>query len=144
MGAGFLGAHLAAKLEVRGCSEIFVPRGRHYDLVSAEGLARAYDESNPGLVIHLAAVVGGIGANMAQPGRFFYDNPMMGVQLMEQAPGGVWPTSWPWAPSAPTPSSPRRRLNMDRAKAEFGFTAQVGFEEGLKNPIEWCRQSRLV
>lgn len=84
-GAGFLGAHLVAKLRDRGCREIFVPRSRDYDLVSAEGIARAYDDSNPDLVIHLAAVVGGIGANMAQPGRFFYDNLMMGVQLMEQA-----------------------------------------------------------
>ena len=84
-GAGFLGAHLVAKLRERGCREIFVPRSRDYDLVSAEGIARAYDDSNPDLVIHLAAVVGGIGANMAQPGRFFHDNLMMGVQLMEQA-----------------------------------------------------------
>ena len=84
-GAGFLGAHLVAKLRERGCREIFVPRSRDYDLVSAQGIARAYDDSHPDLVIHLAAVVGGIGANMAQPGRFFYDNLMMGVQLMEQA-----------------------------------------------------------
>ena len=84
-GAGFLGGHLVEKLEQRGCANIFVPRSRDYDLVSAEGIARAYDDSNPDMVIHLAAVVGGIGANMAQPGRFFYDNLMMGVQLMEQA-----------------------------------------------------------
>jgi GDP-L-fucose synthase len=84
-GAGFLGSHLVAKLKQRGCQDIFVPRSRDYDLVSAEGIARAYDDSRPDLVIHLAAVVGGIGANMAQPGRFFYDNLMMGAQLMEQA-----------------------------------------------------------
>ncbi len=84
-GAGFLGSHLVAKLKQRGCTSIFVPRSRDYDLVSAEGIARAYDDSRPELVIHLAAVVGGIGANMAQPGRFFYDNLMMGAQLMEQA-----------------------------------------------------------
>ena len=84
-GAGFLGSHLVAKLKQRGCQDIFVPRSRDYDLVSAEGIARAYDDSRPDLVIHLAAVVGGIGANMAQPGHFFYDNLMMGAQLMEQA-----------------------------------------------------------
>jgi len=84
-GAGFLGSHLVAKLKQRGCQDIFVPRSKDYDLVSAEGIARAYDDSQPDLVIHLAAVVGGIGANMAQPGRFFYDNLMMGAQLMEQA-----------------------------------------------------------
>ena len=84
-GAGFLGTHLVKKLKERGCENIFVPRSKDYDLVAAEGIARAYDDSNPDLVIHLAAVVGGIGANMAQPGRFFYDNLMTGVQLMEQA-----------------------------------------------------------
>ncbi len=84
-GAGFLGKKVCARLEQGGCKHIFVPRSREYDLVSAEGIARAYDEARPDLVIHLAAVVGGIGANMAQPGRFFYDNLMMGVQLMEQA-----------------------------------------------------------
>jgi GDP-L-fucose synthase len=84
-GAGFLGSHLVAKLKQRGCQDVFVPRSKDYDLVSAEGIARAYDDSRPDLVIHLAAVVGGIGANMAQPGRFFYDNLMMGAQLMEQA-----------------------------------------------------------
>ncbi|MCB2227319.1 MAG: GDP-L-fucose synthase [Desulfarculaceae bacterium] len=84
-GAGFLGTHLVKKLKERGCENIFVPRSKDYDLVSAEGIARAYDACEPDLVIHLAAVVGGIGANMAQPGRFFYDNLMMGVQLIEQA-----------------------------------------------------------
>ncbi len=84
-GAGFLGSHLVAKLKQRGCEHVFVPRSRDYDLVTAEGVDRAYQDANPDLVIHLAAVVGGIGANQAQPGRFFYDNLMMGAQLMEQA-----------------------------------------------------------
>ena len=84
-GAGFLGKKVCARLEQGGCKHIFVPRSREYDLVSTEGIGRAYDDARPDLVIHLAAVVGGIGANMAQPGRFFYDNLMMGVQLMEQA-----------------------------------------------------------
>lgn len=84
-GAGFLGTHVVNKLKDRGCENIFVPRSTDYDLVTAEGITRAYEDSNPDMVIHLAAVVGGIGANMAQPGRFFYDNLMMGAQLMEQA-----------------------------------------------------------
>jgi len=84
-GAGFLGTHLVDKLKERGCEHIFVPRSKDYDLVTADGVDRAYDDARPDLVIHLAAVVGGIGANQAQPGRFFYDNLMMGAQLMEQA-----------------------------------------------------------
>ena len=83
-GAGFLGKVVAAKLTQRGCGHIFIPRSRDYDLVSAEAIERAYDEAKPDMVIHLAAVVGGIGANQEQPGRFFYDNLMMGAQLMEQ------------------------------------------------------------
>jgi GDP-L-fucose synthase len=74
-----------AKLTQRGCQEVFVPRSRDYDLVRYPAVQRAYDDARPELVIHLAAVVGGIGANQAQPGRFFYDNLMMGAQLMEEA-----------------------------------------------------------
>ncbi|RJX35411.1 MAG: GDP-L-fucose synthase [Desulfarculus sp.] len=84
-GAGFLGRRLVAKLTQRGCQEVFVPRSRDYDLVRYPAVQRAYDDARPELVIHLAAVVGGIGANQAQPGRFFYDNLMMGAQLMEEA-----------------------------------------------------------
>jgi GDP-L-fucose synthase len=83
-GAGFLGTKICARLDQAGCSDIFVPRSRDYNLVSAQGIARAYDDARPDLVIHLAAVVGGIGANLAEPGRFFYENLMMGVQLMEE------------------------------------------------------------
>lgn len=84
-GAGFLGRRLVAKLKGRGCAEVFVPRSRDYDLVRLPDVQRAYADARPELVIHLAAVVGGIGANLAQPGRFFYDNLMMGAQLMEEA-----------------------------------------------------------
>lgn len=83
-GAGFLGTKICARLDQAGCSDIFVPRSRDYNLVSALGITRAYDDARPDLVIHLAAVVGGIGANLAEPGRFFYENLMMGVQLMEE------------------------------------------------------------
>ncbi len=84
-GAGFLGSYVVEKLRARGAENIFVPRSKDYDLVKAENIRRLYDDTGPDLVIHLAAVVGGIGANRANPGKYFYDNLMMGVQLMEEA-----------------------------------------------------------
>jgi len=84
-GAGFLGSYVVEKLRERGVENIFVPRSKDYDLVRAENIRRLYDDANPDLVIHLAAVVGGIGANRANPGKYFYDNLMMGAQLMEEA-----------------------------------------------------------
>ncbi|MBA7607248.1 GDP-L-fucose synthase [subsurface metagenome] len=83
-GAGFLGKHLVKKLEERGCKEIFVPRSKDYNLVEMEAVKRLYQDAKHDIVIHLAARVGGIGANMKQPGSFFYENLMMGVQMMEQ------------------------------------------------------------
>ncbi|MGA6828439.1 GDP-L-fucose synthase family protein [Nitrospira sp. NS4] len=82
-GAGFLGACVVEKLKERGCGEIVVPRSRDYNLVTMGAVQRLYDEAQPDLVIHLAARVGGIGANQAHAGDFFYDNLMMGAQLME-------------------------------------------------------------
>jgi GDP-L-fucose synthase len=82
-GAGFLGSFVVEKLEERGCKNIFVPRSKEYDLVEMEAVRRLYRDAKPDFVIHLAARVGGIGANRANPGRFFYDNLMMGVQMME-------------------------------------------------------------
>ena len=84
-GAGFLGSYVVAKLQASGCEQIFVPRRAEYDLVQADAIKRLYDDAQPDLVIHLAAVVGGIGANRKNPGKYFYDNLMMGVQLMEEA-----------------------------------------------------------
>ncbi|MGI9017291.1 MAG: GDP-L-fucose synthase family protein [Euzebya sp.] len=84
-GAGFLGKQVVAQLSERGARDIFVPRGADYDLRTHEGVVRALADSRPDLVIHLAAVVGGIGANRENPGRFFYDNAIMGIQLMEQS-----------------------------------------------------------
>src|SRR5712692_1101790 len=84
-GAGFLGSHVVAELRRAGCLEVFVPRSRDYDLRRADAVARMYADTRPEIVIHLAAVVGGIGANRENPGRFFYDNLTMGVELMEQA-----------------------------------------------------------
>jgi GDP-L-fucose synthase len=83
-GAGFLGSNVVKKLEERGCKKIFVPRSRDYSLVEMEAVKRLYRDAKPHIVIHLAARVGGIGANMRNPGSFFYENLMMGVQLIEQ------------------------------------------------------------
>jgi GDP-L-fucose synthase len=83
-GAGFLGSHVVAELHKAGCVEIFVPRSCDYDLRRADAVARMYADARPEIVIHLAASVGGIGANRENPGRFFYDNLTMGVELMEQ------------------------------------------------------------
>ena len=82
-GAGFLGSFIVEKLRERGCKHIFVPRSKDYNLVEMEAVKRLYRDAGPDMVIHLAAVVGGIGANRANPGKFFYDNLMMGVQMME-------------------------------------------------------------
>jgi len=84
-GSGFLGSHLVQRLQGDGIQNIFVPRHEEYNLVDMDAVRRLYKDANPDIVIHLAAVVGGIGANRANPGKFFYDNLMMGVQLLEQA-----------------------------------------------------------
>jgi len=84
-GAGFLGSYVVENLRSRGCENIFIPRRKNYDLVKSKDVRLLYQDTQPDLVIHLAAVVGGIGANRANPGRFFYENLMMGVQLMEEA-----------------------------------------------------------
>jgi GDP-L-fucose synthase len=82
-GAGFLGSFVVEQLQARGCREIIVPRSKDYDLVQMDAVRRLYADSGPDIVIHLAARVGGIGANQGNPGRFFYDNLMMGTQLIE-------------------------------------------------------------
>ncbi|MDX1435239.1 MAG: GDP-L-fucose synthase [Anaerolineales bacterium] len=84
-GAGFLGSFLVEKLQRRGAAEIFVPRKTEYDLVERDAVRRLLDEARPDIIIHAAALAGGIGANRERPGDFFYNNLMMGVQLMEEA-----------------------------------------------------------
>lgn len=84
-GAGFLGGYVTEGLRKRGCKNILVPRIEEYDLVKLDDINRMYKDMRPDTVIHLAAVVGGIGANRRHPGEFFYRNLMMGVQLIEQA-----------------------------------------------------------
>src|SRR6185503_18865853 len=84
-GAGFLGSAVVNRLRSAGCENIFVPRSSSYDLRDSKAITKLYKDARPEIVIHLAAVVGGIGANRANPGRFFYDNAIMGIQLMECA-----------------------------------------------------------
>jgi GDP-L-fucose synthase len=84
-GAGFLGRSVVRRLEAAGVREIFIPRSADYDLRTTDGVAAALGDGRPDVVIHLAAVVGGIGANRENPGRFFYENAAMGIALMEQS-----------------------------------------------------------
>lgn len=84
-GAGFFGSYVVEKLEQLGAVEIFIPRIEQYDLVNLDDIRRMLRDGDPSLIIHLAALVGGIGANRARPADFFYTNLMMGVQLMHEA-----------------------------------------------------------
>jgi GDP-L-fucose synthase len=84
-GNGFLGSFVIQKLRAAGCRSVFVPRSRHYDLRNLAQVRRLFQDANPDIFIHLAGVVGGIAANRANPGRFFYDNAIMGIQTIEEA-----------------------------------------------------------
>jgi GDP-L-fucose synthase len=84
-GAGFLGTQLIKQLKHRGGVHIFVPRSAEYNLTKEEAIIRLFERTRPDVIIHLAAVVGGIGANRENPGKFFYENLLMGAQLMEHA-----------------------------------------------------------
>jgi GDP-L-fucose synthase len=83
-GAGFLGYYVCKGLEERGCKNILIPKIEDYNLIKLSDIKKMYDDMKPDIVIHLAAVVGGIGANREHPGKFFYENLMMGVQLIEE------------------------------------------------------------
>ncbi|MFB3777351.1 MAG: GDP-L-fucose synthase family protein [Bryobacteraceae bacterium] len=84
-GAGFLGSHLVEMLMSRGCRNVFVPKVEEYDLTRPEAVERLFQQARPEVLIHLAAVVGGIGANRENPGRFFFENAMMGIQVIDGA-----------------------------------------------------------
>jgi len=84
-GAGFLGSFVVEKLQARGYRDIFVPRRREYDFTREQDVERLYAEHKPAVVMHLAAEVGGIGANRDNPGRFFFANAAMGMHLIEGA-----------------------------------------------------------
>ena len=84
-GSGFLGSFVVEKLKQRGAADVFVPRSSQYDLRSQDGIAGMLKDFNANMIIHLAALAGGIGANRARPAEFFYNNLMMGVPLLHQA-----------------------------------------------------------
>ncbi|MDD4939882.1 MAG: GDP-L-fucose synthase [Candidatus Omnitrophica bacterium] len=84
-GKGFLGSHLVGKLKDSGCRQVFAPEQDKYDLREKDAITRAFEESRPDIVFHLSAKVGGIGANLRFPAEFFYDNMLMGIQVMEYA-----------------------------------------------------------
>jgi GDP-L-fucose synthase len=84
-GAGFLGSFVVEQLQERGAAEVFVPRVEQYNLVQLEDILRVLNDARPDVILHLAALAGGIGANRARPAEFFYTNLMMGVQLMHEA-----------------------------------------------------------
>lgn len=84
-GGGFLGSFVVEELERRGARDIFVPRRKDYDLTTTAGVERLLADARPQVLFHLAAVVGGIGANRQSPGQFFYDNAIMGIQVIEYA-----------------------------------------------------------
>lgn len=84
-GSGFLGRHVVGRLKAEGCSHVFVPRSRDFDLTCEADIRRLYRAERPEVVLHLAALVGGIAANQKRPGTFAYKNLIMGAQLIEQA-----------------------------------------------------------
>jgi GDP-L-fucose synthase len=84
-GGGFLGSVAVARLKARGCANIFAPRSRDCDLRDRNAISRLFRDTQPTMLLHLAAVVGGIGANREHPGKFFYENAIMGIELIEQA-----------------------------------------------------------
>ena len=84
-GAGFLGSRVVEHLQSRGCRDIFVPRRHEYDLTRSEHVKLLFERHQPEVLIHCAAIVGGIGANRTNPGSFFYENAIMGIQLLEAA-----------------------------------------------------------
>jgi GDP-L-fucose synthase len=84
-GGGFLGSFVTDGLKQRGCGNVFVPRRREFDLRDRVAIARLFKDTRPTMVLHLAASVGGIGANREHPGQFFYENAIMGIELIEQA-----------------------------------------------------------
>src|SRR3989304_2796999 len=84
-GGGFLGSFIVEKLQARGAKEIFVPRKRDYDLVRSDEITRMLDDGHPDIILHAAALAGGIGVNRTRPAEFFYTNLMMRVPLMHQS-----------------------------------------------------------
>src|SRR5476649_2230602 len=84
-GAGFLGKAVVDALRARGATDVIVPRSRDHDLTKSDAVEALFAQTQPEVLFHLAAVVGGIGANRENPGRFFYENAIMGIELMERS-----------------------------------------------------------
>ena len=104
-GAGFLGSFVQEVLRARGAAEIFIPRIEEYDLTNAEDIQRMLADAKSDVIIHLAALAGGIGANRERPAEFFYQNLMMGVPLMHAA----WEAGLPGRAGVPQRRRSRRR-----------------------------------
>ena len=159
-GAGFLGSFVVEKLQARGCTQIFVPRSCDYDLVDGHAIRRLLSDARPDLILHLAARVGGILANQRNPGRFFYDNLMMGVQLLEEArrfgvrklvataticaypkhtpvpfrEADLW-NGYPEETNAPYGLAKKMLLVQSQAyRAQYGFSSSVLFPVNLYGP----------
>ncbi len=155
-GGGFLGSFVVEALGRHGCPAPFVVRSRDYDLRAEPDIVRLLRDARPDVIVHLAATVGGIGANRENPGRFFYENLMMRAQVIEQARlAGVEKfvalgTVCSYPKFAPLPF--REEALWDGypeetnapyglATNEFGFVARTKFEDGLRRTIGWYRQS---
>lgn len=137
-GAGFLGSFLVEQLERRGASDIFVPQQRDYDLVSREAINRLLADARPDIVVHLAAMVGGIGANLANPGRFFNEDAMKSIWLIERPRlTGVAKFVALGIICAYLDFTLRWMLDASRAREKFCWTACVPFEEGIGRRVAW-------
>jgi nucleoside-diphosphate-sugar epimerase len=133
-GADFLGRRVVARLEARGCKSITVPRSREYDLRDRSAVQRLYRDTRPDHVIHLAAVVGGIGANGAPTREFLYvDDAADAILLTVGFTGSI-----AWDVTKPN-GQPRRALDTSRAEAKLGFRARTPFDAGLRETVEWYR-----
>ena len=135
-GAGFLGSHLTSRLAQLGCRNVFVPIYPDYDLTRPDAIERLLTEHQPEVLIHLAAVVGGIGANRANPGRFFYDNAIMGIQLIEAARPQEWGRRSSSEQFAPIQNSRRCRLEKDVEWISGGDT--LGFLAWIFQWMFWA------
>ena len=141
-GAGFLGSFVIEELARAGFRNIAAPRSSEYDLRKPQAIASLMRDVRPKMIIHLAAVVGGIGANRENAGRFFYENLIMGVELMEQ---GAWVESKNSSPSVPyalIPSLPRCRF----AKTTSGsvIPKRPTRRMGWPRRCCWCRPRPTV
>ena len=142
-GAGFLGRRVVASLAARGCENVFVPRSRDYDLRNRDAIDRMLADARPDIVIHLAATVGGIGANAKFPATFFYDNAVMGIELIERSRlRGVGKfvcvgTVCSYPKFAPVPFNERDLWNgyPEETNAPYGLAKKM-----LLAQIQACRQ----